>query len=363
MYIGIMSGTSMDAVDAVLVSFANTNVEVLETTTQEIPERIKNNLLKLIQQAHCDIRLLGETDTQLGKLFAKTCNVLLKKSAQNRKNITAIGCHGQTIYHHPSATHPFTMQIGDPNIIAAQTGITTVSDFRRRDLALGGQGAPLTPAFHNYAFSRTSCDQWVLNIGGIANLTHLPSDKSQPVIGLDTGPGNTLLDLWHQKHRQLPIDFDGEWAKTGEINQPLLNKLLDDPYFKKTPPKSTGREYFNLAWLDRYLQNDTKPEDIQATLTELTATTIANSILNKKASNIIWVCGGGAFNTFLMQRLKKHCAPASVKSSDEKGINPKWMEAAAFAWLAKQTIEKKPGNIPSVTGASTTSILGSVYFA
>ncbi len=362
MYIGLMSGTSMDSVDAALVSFTDIKPALLATSTTLIPNDIKNNLLTLMNTTHCDIRVLGETDTQLGKLFAQACFDLLKTITINRNDIIAIGCHGQTIFHHPYHSEPFTLQIGDPNIIAARTNITTITDFRRRDMALGGQAAPLAPAFHDYLFKSRISDCYIVNIGGIANITHLQSDHSKPVIGFDTGPGNTLLDLWHQKHRQLPIDFNGEWAKSGKINQPLLKKLLKDPYFNKSHPKSTGREYFNLPWLNNYLTDDITPQDIQTTLTELTAITIAQSI-QRENNTTIWVCGGGAFNQYLITRLQKHCVPAIVKITNDMGIDPKWIEAMAFAWLAKQTMERKPGNMPSVTGATRASILGGIYLA
>lgn len=361
MYIGLMSGTSIDAIDCVLITIQNEQPRLLAASTTEIPVDIRNNLFTLIQSIHCDIGLLGKTDTQLGQLFAKACLDLLKKTNVAKNEIIAIGSHGQTIYHQPNHDHPFTMQIGDPNIIAAKTGITTVADFRRRDLALGGQAAPLAPAFHAYLFGRQSFHQWVVNIGGMANITGLSVDPATPVIGFDTGPGNTLLDQWHQQHHQAPMDVDGRWARSGTVHHALLKALLADPYFQKPPPKSTGRDYFHLSWLVKHLASEIKPVDVQATLTELTAITIANAINAQKNTEVIWICGGGAFNQYLMERLIKHCAPATVKTTSDIGIDPKWIEAAAFAWLAKQTIEKKPGNLPSVTGAKSASILGAIF--
>lgn len=362
-YIGIMSGTSMDGIDSTVVSFENEKPKLIGTHATPISTELKSTLLTLCQGKQIEIQLLGETDTQLGLLFSENILQLLKKTGISASDVIAIGSHGQTIYHHPNATYPFTLQIGDPNIIAAKTGITTVADFRRRDIALGGQGAPLVPAFHDYLFGREKTDQYVVNIGGMANITYLPSDKNKPIAGFDTGPGNTLLDLWHEKHRETPIDVNGEWARSGKLHTELLACFLNDPYFAKKPPKSTGREYFNSHWLDQKLKSfgrTVQPNDIQATLTELTAQTIANAITH---THTIWVCGGGAYNTFLMERLSVNCKNSKIFSTDAIGIAPQWIEATAFAWLAKQTIQKKPGNCPSVTGARSASILGAIYHA
>ncbi len=423
LYIGLMSGTSMDGVDAALVSFDNT-IQLLGTASIEIPPHIKSALLTLCCGENIHLKLLGETDTQMGHLFADAVLNLLEKTAVNPAEITAIGSHGQTIYHHPNSAHPFTSQIGDPNIIAARTNITTVADFRRRDIALGGQGAPLVPAFHEYLFRDRVNDCCVVNIGGIANITYLPGDKTKSIMGFDTGPGNTLIDQWHQKHRGKPIDFDGGWARSGKINQELLTQLLDDPYFKLSSPKSTGREYFNLKWVAEKLKIPLNPPfskgeseasldlssskgesevlldlssskgesevlldlsfsgerigissaDIQATLTELTAKSIAYAInhsmrhdksrhydLSESRVYDLWVCGGGAYNQYLVERLRANLPCFQVISTTQVGIDPQWIEAAAFAFLAKQTIEKKPGNCINVTGARKETILGAVF--
>ena len=395
-YIGLMSGTSMNGIDAVLVSFDNEKPTLLATHSCDIPRDLKADLTRLMQNENSDIRLLGETDTQFGNLLAETCLQLLKKTKWRADDITAIGSHGQTIYHEPNHTNPFTLQIGDPNIIAAKTNITTVADFRRRDVALNGQGAPLVPKFHDYLFRDRTRDQFILNIGGIANITYLSSDIKKPVIGFDTGPGNTLLDCWHEKHRQTPMDFKGQWARTGKVNEALLNACLNDPYFQASFPKSTGRDYFNLHWLQEKI-NDVAPEDVQATLTELTAKSIFLSVcadlsacgdpagnaphrareytaLDGEAhsrhllgrqcvdrQNTLWICGGGFYNDFLIERLRFYARDFDIKSTADAGIDPEWMEAVAFALLAKQTIEKKPGNCPSVTGAAKEAILGAVY--
>lgn len=367
-YIGLMSGTSMDGIDAALVSFENKHTNLLGTTSIAIPEKIKSDLLLLCHGKNISLKLLGETDKKLGELYSEAVLTLLKNTEIKSTAISAIGSHGQTIYHSPNGEHPFTMQIGDANIIAARTHITTVADFRRRDMAHGGQGAPLAPAFHAYLFGcrdRGSGigDQIVLNLGGIANITHISADKSKPIIGFDTGPANTLLDQWCQKHTGQSFDKNGEWARSGKLNTDLLSQLLDDDYFKKPFPKSTGREYFNLSWLDTALKRKDDAVNIQTTLTELTAKTISDAINRiSKNKSTLWLCGGGAYNSFLIERIQKNCGHCEIKSTTEIGIDPQWIEAAAFAWLAKQTIEHKSGNLPSVTGAKKETILGGIYF-
>ncbi|MBV8802059.1 MAG: anhydro-N-acetylmuramic acid kinase, partial [Gammaproteobacteria bacterium] len=305
-----------------------------------------------------EIARLANLDVILGKRFAETVNTLLKNQSLYSHQIKAIGSHGQTIRHYPD--RQFTLQIGDPNIIAAETGITTISDLRRGDMAYGGQGAPLVPAFHQYVLSDHAKDRVIVNIGGIANITLLPA-KNNNVIAFDTGPGNTLLDAWTEKHLQKPYDANGDWASQGKINQSLLEKLLSDEYFNLTGPKSTGREYFNLTWLSEYLPKDLIPVDVQATLTALTAHSIIRSINQYLPNSEILICGGGVHNNFLMRLLT--CLKQPLCSTQNYGINPDLMEAMAFAWLAKQTIDRKPGNIPSVTGAKCPAILGGIYHA
>ena len=246
LYIGLISGTSMDAVDAVLVNLAAEPLQLIATHSEPISEKLKCSLLNLCQPGENAINRMGHTDIELGQLFAKSCLTLLKKAKVTAKDIHAIGSHGQTIRHMPNATLPFTLQIGDPNTIAAMTHITTVADFRRRDMALGGQAAPLAPAFHHYLLRDANENRWVLNIGGIANVTFLASDAKQPTIGFDTGPGNTLLDAWCFQHLGKPFDDAGNWASGGSVHSELLSRFLADPYFHLAPPKSTGREYFNL---------------------------------------------------------------------------------------------------------------------
>lgn len=364
-YIGIMSGTSMDAVDAALVEFSDEKLKILATNRVPMPEGLKKQILQLMQTP-ISIAHFGEIDRRLGLLFADAALGIINKKLVPRENIVAIGSHGQTIFHQPTGLHPFTMQIGDPNIISAKTGITTIADFRRKDMALGGQGAPLAPAFHGFLF-RAEQDCFVVNIGGIANVTYLAAKPSDNIIGFDTGPGNTLIDQWCKLHKNTNYDNRGAWAKTGIVNEKLLALCLQDPYFHKAPPKSTGREYFNLPWLKKRLMKInlfTKAEDVQATITELTARSIADAIapFAKKAQKI-WVCGGGSKNTQLMSRLADLCQPLMVLSTADFGVDPDWIEAAAWAWLAKQTLSQKTSNIPSVTGAQKTTILGGVYFA
>lgn len=354
-FIGMMSGTSIDGIDVVVVDFSKNPLELIATHTEEIPAKLREKLISLCSPSNNEINKLGAIDNELGQLFAKAVLNALNKNSLAPENICAIGSHGQTIRHMPSGEFPFTLQIADPNIIAEKTGITTIADFRRRDMAANGQGAPLVPAFHNVFFREAGKNKIVLNIGGIANITVL-NDK--PIVGFDIGPGNTLMDAWCLKHLNQTYDKDGAWAASGGIIPELLKKLLADSYFKKSAPKSTGREYFNLTWLEKFLRNE-KPEDVQATLLALTVQSIAREI--KECDELI-VCGGGAHNKYLIQELKNACKDTPITSSEKYGINPSWIEAIAFAWLAKQTLDKKSGNITSVTGASREVILGGVYW-
>lgn len=356
LYIGLMSGTSVDGVDAAIVDFSLQQPRLLATHYHAYADNLRHDILSLCQPSHDEINRMGELDVRLGKLFAAVVCDLLKKHPVDKKKIRAIGSHGQTIRHHPHKQ--FTLQIGDPNIIAAETGITTVADFRRRDLALGGQGAPLVPKFHHAIFSSTDVSRVIVNIGGIANITILP--KHGQVIGFDTGPGNTLLDAWAEKHLQKKLDENGQWASQGSVNIDILQKLLNDSFFKKAAPKSTGREYFNLAWLSNFF-TAAKPVDIQATLTELTARTIITAIENHLSEGEVLICGGGAHNVFLMQRLKAFGGNYSIDTTAKYGVNPDWVEAMAFAWLARQTLNNQAGNLPPVTGASQSCLLGGIY--
>jgi anhydro-N-acetylmuramic acid kinase len=295
---------------------------------------------------------------------------LLKKAGATPNDVIAIGSHGQTIRHRPPGStyglkHPFSLQIADPNTIAQLTGITTVADFRRRDVAAGGQGAPLVPSFHRAIFHSASQDRVVINIGGMANITWLP--KSGEVSGFDTGPGNVLLDGWVHKQRGTSFDANGAWASSGKTHQVLLTQLLSHKFFELTPPKSTGREDFHLDWLEnclRKLPSTIAPEDVQATLLQLTSQSIADQICKLgPTSRELIVCGGGAYNQALLAALQSTLPNDKVYISKDFNIAPEWVEAMAFAWLAKQTLEHKPGNLRAVTGACQEVILGGVYYA
>ena len=352
----------MDAVDAVLVEFTNTGLHLIATHTEPMPDTTKRQLEQFINQTIHHIHQLGELDVAIGELFATAVQRLLADQ-NNATVVTAIGSHGQTVFHAPQHTPPFTLQIGDPHIIAERTGITTIADFRRRDMAAGGQGAPLVPAFHNALFRTPDRNRVILNIGGIANITVLPADPQQPVIGFDTGPGNTLLDGWIFRHQQQPMDRDGRWAASGKVNQPLLNQLLLEPFFTTPPPKSSGRELFNLHWLAQARLEDS-PENIQATLAQLTIETIARAIeQHAGGADELFVCGGGAYNPVLMQGLAERLPTIPVQSTEVLGLAPGWVEGVAFAWLAKQTLEGKPGNLPDATGATRPVVLGAIYQA
>lgn len=363
LYIGLMSGTSVDAVDASLVNITPDSIAVIESAALAIPDPIRNQILCLFDPGANEIERMGPLDRSLGQLFADAVHLLLQASGLSPKDICAIGCHGQTIRHRPRPESglPFTLQIGDPSTVAELTGITTVADFRRRDVACGGQGAPLAPAFHDAVFGNPHEVRGVLNIGGIANLTVLaPGD---PVSGFDTGPGNGLLDAWIQFCRQEPYDRNGDWAATGTVCHDLLVKLQAHPFFALPTPKSTGREEFTLTWLQTQLRGfeHLLDEDVQATLAELTAITVGAEVRAQPFIPRLFLCGGGAHNQHLYARLKAHLADCELQSTAVLGIPVDDVEAAAFAWLAQQTMNGLTGNLPSVTGAKRAAVLGGVY--
>ena len=352
----------MDALDAVLVDFAPSPPRLIATHCHDINETLRREILALAQPGDNELDRQAQLDVRLGRLSAQLCLQLLEKTGLEANNIQAIGSHGQTVRHAPDAPTPYTVQIGDPNTIAQLSGITTVADFRRRDMSVGGQGAPLVPAFHQALFRSETKSRVILNIGGIANISLLPAEASQPVIGFDTGPGNMLMDAWIQLYRSQPYDADGEWARSGRVDAELLNQLLADPYLSMSPPKSTGRERYNLQWLERQLSGGQSTQDIQATLCEHTAATIAYAILQfAPDTDEIYVCGGGARNGYLMERIKAYLDGCLVTTTSDLGIDPLWVEAMAFAWLARQTLHALPGNLPAVTGASEAVILGGIY--
>jgi anhydro-N-acetylmuramic acid kinase len=362
-----MSGTSVDAIDSALVRFGDDGLELIATHEHIIPPEIKTQIAAISHAGDNEIERLGVLDRELGLLFAKATMQLLESANTPPQQVRAIGSPGQTIRHRPpsSASSPsksFSLQIGDPNTIAENTGVTTVADFRRRDIASGGEGAPLAPGFHAVAFARPNVIRAIINIGGIANATFLVGTDLR--MGFDTGPGNTLLDHWILGKRAEPYDCNGQWAATGQVNTVLLDRLLFHPYFKKGGPRSTGKEDFNLPWLEHNLvtMEEIAPEDVQATLVEFTCTSITRAIEQSLlAVSEVYVCGGGAHNTHLMERLQSQLAPATVQSTAAIGIEPDWVEAATFAWLAKQTLEGLPGNSSVVTGAAGLRVLGGIY--
>jgi anhydro-N-acetylmuramic acid kinase len=362
--LGLMSGTSMDAIDAALLRIEDGGMQLLQTLEHPLPVATRAAIADLCHSGNDEIERLGPLDRELGELFAEASLALINQAGIQAEQVRAIGSHGQTIRHHPPSSAPrgqvFTLQIGDPNTIAEITGITTVADFRRRDVAAGGEGAPLAPAFHAAAFTAPDVPRAIINIGGIANITLLQAGE---VLGFDTGPGNTLLDLWANRQRGTRFDNNGEWAATGLVHADLLQRLLQHDYLKLQPPKSTGKEAFNLHWLDQvirdFLEGEVAAADVQATLAEFTAITICNCVPDTVTE--IYVCGGGAANGDLMARIQKHSPRTPVATTDQLGIHPDWVEAAAFAWLAHQCLQGLAGNLPSVTGALGNRVLGAIF--
>ncbi len=358
-----MSGTSIDAIDVVLAEFMGNEIHIHAVHSHPWPQDLRDTLLTLSQE-NKDQSILHDVailDVKLGKLFAEATIEMIEQESVSREKILAIGSPGQTLYHHPNGNPPYTWQLGDPNIIAQMTGITTIADFRRRDMAAGGQGAPLAPAFHNAYMRSSEENRGVLNIGGIANLTILPADKNQPVIGFDTGPGNALLDAFSYQQQHLRVDQDGAWAASGQIHPELLKDMLEDEYFARSAPKSTGRDYFNLEWLSYHTLGLSIPsEDIQATLCQLTIDSISHTIASHNIQRLL-VCGGGVHNSLLMKGLAQQLPNCKVESTEVIGINPDLVEAICFAWLARQRLNKQPSNLPSVTGASQAVMLGGIY--
>lgn len=365
LYIGVMSGTSLDGIDVAVVDFHTSGMTLLAAETSPFEDNLRKDLLKLINTGRAHLHQLGQIDMALGHAYSHAVSQLLAKTAIKADRIDAIGCHGQTIYHAPDAIYPFSMQIGNGHVIAETTGIPTITDFRQPDIILGGQGAPLVPAFHQAMFQDDEHHRVIANIGGISNITILPAGNKQSVTGFDTGPGNVLLDQWYQQHHDGLFDRDGQWARSGDTDQSLLKLFMSDPFFQQPIPKSTGREYFNLKWLTQKLLKLDKPlkaSTIQKTLLQLTATSISEAITQYAAhTDEIFVCGGGAHNDALMQALGDALPNMSVQTTTELGLAPDWVEACAFAWLARQFMLSQPGNLPSVTGARKATVLGALY--
>lgn len=360
-FIGLMSGTSIDGIDAALVEFDQNQFQLKAFYYQPFSNELKSRI-HAISQADQAISLseYGHLDSLMGICFAEAANAVLNKSGLTKSAISAIGSHGQTVYHAPEGDCGFTLQIGDPNRIAELSGITTIADFRRRDIAAGGEGAPLVPAFHQAVFNPERATKVILNIGGIANISVLDGEK---ILGFDTGPGNTLMDYWCQLNTGKNYDENGAWAESGHVHEALLSKLNADPYFFAPAPKSTGKEYFSINWLNSLISDyqNIAPEDVQATLCQLTADSIAEAIkLHAANAREVLVCGGGAHNHTLIKRIENQLK-IPVTSTSNAGIDPDHVEAIAFAWLARQTMLGLPGNLPAVTGASHPVVLGGIY--
>jgi len=357
LYIGVMSGTSLDGVDISLCEIKNDSFELVNWAEYPFDIDLKEDILKAINDS-ITLKKIGEIDIRLAKLFSSAINTFIVTNKINKKSVKAIGLHGQTLWHEPNSKYPFSMQLGNANVVTLETGIKVVSDFRQKDVSLGGQGAPFAPAFHQYLFSRLDGDIAVLNIGGMANLSLL----GENLIGFDTGCGNVLMDLWINKNKSLAYDKDGDWAKSGEVNKKLLNEMLTEAFFEKVAPKSTGRELFNDDWLKLHLDTNTqlKAEDVQATLLELTVTSVAKEV-QKTDTTLLIVCGGGVKNIQLMKRLDNVLWDVEVVSSDECGVSSEYMESMAFAWLAYKRIHKEKVQLSSVTGAKEDTTLGVIY--
>jgi anhydro-N-acetylmuramic acid kinase len=361
LYIGLMSGTSMDGVDVALVDFSGLHPHLLDCQSFPYPTALLEELHTLCAPSANEIVLMGRADRAVAEVFAQATLSVLKENYIRPEQVCAIGSHGQTIRHVPTGEHSFSLQIGDPNTLAVATGIDVIADFRRKDIALGGQGAPLVPAFHQAVFGHPKQSRIVVNIGGIANLTYLPKAGSGKVLGYDTGPGNTLMDIWCHKHTGQSFDFKGEWAAQSSPSSALLEELCRHSYFSSKAPKSTGRELFNLTWLEQQLVTQSmivSPPEVQATLAMFTSQTIADEILHFPDVEQVYVCGGGAKNEFLMECLESRLHECELFTTDELGIAPDAVEAMAFAWLAYAHNNKLNGSLASVTGAKRDAILG-----
>ncbi len=353
-----MSGTSLDGIDAALVDLAQPSPLLVSSHYQPYEESLKEILLGLHQISHNELHQSQLVANHLAREYANATRALLKKANVAAGAVQAIGCHGQTIRHRPE--HGYTIQLNNAALLAELTGIHVVGDFRSRDIAAGGQGAPLVPAFHDRVLRHPRIHRAILNVGGIANLTDLAPDR--PTSGFDTGPGNLLMDAWTGRHLGRPYDTDGAWAASGKIIPALLQRMLAEPYFGAPPPKSTGRDLFNLDWLEKQLTGEEAPADVQATLLALTADSIAAAVQRFCAgTEEVYLCGGGAHNKALASRLQDALPQCRIHKTEVLGIAADWMEAIAFAWLAQQALHLRPGNLPAVTGAKHPCVLGAIY--
>lgn len=361
-YIGIMSGTSLDGVDAVLAEFDGDAVRLLDTASSRIPRPLRDEAESLVHDDRDSLNRAFRLGNHLTAIYADLARGL---AARSDRAIAAIGCHGQTLRHFPADPDtPFTIQVVNGAMLAVATGIAAVTDFRRADMALGGQGAPLAPAFHARCLASRDENRVILNLGGIANLTWLPAETHCAVTGFDTGPANGLMDHWARAQGQPAFDVDGALAARGTVDQGLLAAMASDPYFRLVPPKSTGREHFGSSWLKRHLAAfpALDPADVQATLLELTATSVVDAVRQYcPAVEAVYACGGGCRNPVLMARLAALLAPVRVSDTGGLGLDPQWVEATAFAWLAYRRLDALPGNLPAVTGASRPAVLGGLY--
>jgi anhydro-N-acetylmuramic acid kinase len=353
-----MSGTSLDGIDAVLVDLSQPNPRLIAKHYLPFGDALKNDLLALHLPGHNELHHAQLAGNQLAHLYAQSISPLLKQTGIPAEQITAIGCHGQTIRHCPE--HGYTLQIGNAALLVELTGITVVNDFRSRDIAAGGQGAPLVPAFHDKVLRHPAIHRVIVNIGGISNLTNLAPDTATS--GFDCGPGNLLMNAWCMQHLGKDYDDNGTWAASGKVLPALLNQMLEEPFFALPPPKSSGRDLFNIAWLRNKPNGSEKAEDVQATLLELTCRTIAQAILEYCiGATEILLCGGGAHNQALHNRLIVMLPGCTVQTTDTLGVDGDFLEAIAFAWLAQQTLHGQPANLPLVTGARHPCILGAIY--
>ena len=360
LFLGLISGTSADGIDVALVSF-EPSLQLVAGRTYAWNAALRARLVELGQGGDArSLDELGELDVRVAQCFADAATALLDEVGIEKTQVRALGSHGQTVRHRPEAHFPITWQLGDGNLIAERSGLTTVADFRRRDVAAGGHGAPLMPAFHAAMLASPDEDRAVLNLGGIGNFTLLPRDGV--VRGFDTGPANALLDAWCERHTGRAFDANGEFAASGRIDEALLARLISEPWFALPPPKSTGREQFHLSWVETKLSGDEAPADVQATLLELSAATVADALrATQTTTPRVLVCGGGVHNPALMARIAAHLPGVAVESTAAHGLDPDFVEAMGFAWLARETLAGRPGNLPSVSGARGPRVLGAIY--